>query len=151
MKALSLLQPWASLVIFGEKEIETRSWRPSNKEIDTTIAIHASKAFNAEERQMALMSPFREALKAHGFKTLGDVPRGVILGTVRIVTFERSESVITQLATKELAFGNYEEGRWGWRFADVRRIEPIACRGALSLWPVSEELLAQFRYLDQAA
>ena len=26
MKCISLIQPWASLVLFGEKRIETRNW-----------------------------------------------------------------------------------------------------------------------------
>jgi hypothetical protein len=42
MKALSLTQPWATLVVTGEKEVETRSWRTNHSGM---IAIHASKGF----------------------------------------------------------------------------------------------------------
>ena len=38
MKALSLRQPWATLVAIGAKQIETRSWSTAYR---GTIAIHA--------------------------------------------------------------------------------------------------------------
>ena len=44
MKALSLTQPWAELVVLGEKQWETRSWRTSHR---GRIAIHAAKKFPA--------------------------------------------------------------------------------------------------------
>lgn len=40
MKALSLKQPWASMVANGTKTIETRSWRTSYR---GPLAIHASQ------------------------------------------------------------------------------------------------------------
>jgi activating signal cointegrator 1 len=42
MKALSLMQPWATLLICGEKTVETRSWRTSHRGL---LAVHASKTF----------------------------------------------------------------------------------------------------------
>jgi len=42
MKALTLTQPWASLVAIGAKRIETRSW-PTNYR--GPLAIHAAKGF----------------------------------------------------------------------------------------------------------
>ena len=40
MKAISLLQPWASLVVMGAKTIETRGWGTKYR---GPILIHASK------------------------------------------------------------------------------------------------------------
>lgn len=42
MKALSLTQPWATLVAIGAKKIETRSWSTSYR---GPVAIHASKGY----------------------------------------------------------------------------------------------------------
>ena len=42
MKALTLHQPWASLIADGRKTIETRSWAPPRTLIGERIAIHAS-------------------------------------------------------------------------------------------------------------
>lgn len=41
MKALTIRQPWASLIALGVKHIETRSWRAPQSLIGQTIAIHA--------------------------------------------------------------------------------------------------------------
>ena len=43
MKAISLHQPWASLITVGAKTIETRSWAPPKALIGQRIAIHATK------------------------------------------------------------------------------------------------------------
>jgi hypothetical protein len=43
VKALTIRQPWASLIALGVKHIETRSWRASQSLIGQTIAIHAGK------------------------------------------------------------------------------------------------------------
>ena len=44
MPAISLHQPWASLIAYGVKTIETRSWRPPTKFIGQRIAIHGAKS-----------------------------------------------------------------------------------------------------------
>jgi len=40
VRVLSLLQPWASLLVFGEKQVETRSWKTDYR---GPVAIHASQ------------------------------------------------------------------------------------------------------------
>jgi hypothetical protein len=53
MKAISLWQPWASLIACGAKPFETRSWAPPRELIGTTIAIHAAKKIDKDAAQMA--------------------------------------------------------------------------------------------------
>ena len=53
MKAISLWQPWASLIACGAKPYETRSWAPPSTLIGTTIAIHAAKRVDKDAAQMA--------------------------------------------------------------------------------------------------
>ena len=43
MKALTIHQPWASLITARAKTIETRSWKPPRNMIGERIAIHASR------------------------------------------------------------------------------------------------------------
>lgn len=43
MKAVSLWQPWASLIACGAKTIETRSWPAPRTVVGQRIAIHAAK------------------------------------------------------------------------------------------------------------
>ena len=53
MKAISLWQPWASLIACGAKPFETRSWAPPRELIGTTIAIHAAKKIDKGAAEFA--------------------------------------------------------------------------------------------------
>jgi hypothetical protein len=48
MKAISLWQPWASLIAAGLKPYETRNWAPAPSMIGQTIAIHAAKKIDRD-------------------------------------------------------------------------------------------------------
>jgi hypothetical protein len=47
MKAISLWQPYASLIACGAKPFETRDWAPPRELIGQTIAIHAAKKIDS--------------------------------------------------------------------------------------------------------
>lgn len=53
MKAISLWQPWASLIACGAKPYETRSWAPSVSMIGQPIAIHAAKKIDKGAAEFA--------------------------------------------------------------------------------------------------
>ncbi len=53
MKAISLWQPWASLIACGAKPFETRSYAPPRALIGETIAIHAAKKIDKSAAQFA--------------------------------------------------------------------------------------------------
>ena len=53
MKAISLWQPWASLIAAGAKPYETRSWAPPRELIGQPIAIHAAKKIDKGAAQFA--------------------------------------------------------------------------------------------------
>ncbi len=53
MKAISLWQPWASLIACGAKPFETRHWAPPLELIGKTIAIHAAKKVDKDAAQLA--------------------------------------------------------------------------------------------------
>lgn len=59
MQAISLWQPWASLIAAGVKPFETRDWAPSRALIGQRIAIHAAKKVDREAVQFTreLLSP----------------------------------------------------------------------------------------------
>ncbi|MDD3416807.1 MAG: ASCH domain-containing protein [Lachnospiraceae bacterium] len=42
MKAITIRQPWASLIAHGIKDIENRTWRCPTKHIGTRVLIHAA-------------------------------------------------------------------------------------------------------------
>ena len=63
MKAISLTQPWSSLVAAGEKRIETRSWYTNFR---GALAIHASKSCPREYQLLCFEEPFYTALLSAG-------------------------------------------------------------------------------------
>lgn len=104
MNALTLWQPWASLIASGHKTIETRSWRPPTAAIGKQLAIHAGKDLGhiREIRHLyesgkipQLPDDLRKLCEATyevlGINTLSrrqlKVPTGQILAVVRLVGF----------------------------------------------------------------
>jgi hypothetical protein len=145
MKVISLLQPWATLVVIGAKKIETRSW---NTNFRGTVLVHASKSDKAC-KQIAHLEPFASALKG-----LDELPLGKIIGAVDIVgTAPTSFILLTRDAgiplrqpdgkdrpiqpnwEAEIAFGDYGPGQRAWLLDNpVHFKTAIPCRGSLSLW-----------------
>ncbi len=154
MKALSLNQPYASLIAWGEKRFETRSW-PTN--MRGTIAIHASASVPAWARAAGETEEFRHAYKRNDALGWRSLPRAAILCVAdlvdciptddtspggRLVTALKAvhgphvKDKDTRLA-REMYFGNYEPKRYAWRLDNVRVLpRPIECKGALGLWTV---------------
>ena len=86
MKALSIIQPWAELIVLGHKDIENRTW-PTK--VRGRVAVHASKKYDMIEQAEAMCA----ILEAQQFgQQIGpldirraDVARGAVIGTVEIV------------------------------------------------------------------
>jgi hypothetical protein len=53
MKAISLWQPWASLIACGAKRYETRSWHPPPALIGQFVAIHAARKIDRDAAALA--------------------------------------------------------------------------------------------------
>jgi len=139
MKALTLTQPWASLVAIGAKRIETRSWSTSYR---GPLAIHAAKGFPRDARELSRCKRLGVL-----FGTDYEYPRGVVIATCRLMACVSTTELIgksvyeSDMTEQEEIFGNYEPGRWGWMLADIKACDPIPAKGALGLW--DWETLAQ--------
>jgi hypothetical protein len=136
-KALSLWQPWATLIAIGAKRFETRSWKTDYR---GPMVIHASKRFTVDERGICISQPFARVLKQAGYERLSDIPLGVALCIVDLVDIlptekVRSNSYRAQIFVDELKFGDYSDGRFAWKLENVRRFNaPIPMRGAQGLF-----------------
>ena len=143
MKALTLHQPYATLIAHGAKTIETRGYAPPHQLVGSRIAIHAGKTL------------------AEGWAPSRDLPMGAVVATAQIV---ESFQVLGYLAHDEAAktrllhvsvprpghpryecqiavrdnewnLGNYAPGRWCWALAHVRKLAPpVPARGHQKLW-----------------
>ena len=157
MRALSLTEPWASLVVMGEKKIETRSWKPY---VFEAVAIHASKGFPKSARNFATTNSYCSRSLFHGhFAHVDQLPLGEIIGTAEIVGYLPTEVFTNQndethrqllkqtavnFSAQEREFGNYSENRFGWILRNPLMLKtPIPCKGALGLWKVPADIEAQ--------
>lgn len=153
MRALSLLQPWASLVALGVKRVETRSWRRTVFP-DERIAIHASRGKVATSLEEALLEIVAQGsdVDLRG----SAMPRGVIVATCRVAFIEAtrqqpSDRLLAHIMRErvggvflERELGDWSPNRFLWALDDVRLVvPPIPCRGSLSLWTVPADVAAR--------
>jgi hypothetical protein len=109
--ALTIKQPWASLIIEGHKDIENRGWRTQYRGL---LIIHAGKAVD------------RDSPKKHGH-LLHDpdhLLHGYLLGTVKLV------GCVTTAKSRWAVHGQFH-----WILEDPRPFRsPVPMRGSLRLW-----------------
>src|SRR6476661_5362260 len=150
VKALTLTQPWATLVAVGENSIETRSWGTSYR---GPLSIHSAKGFPRDARELCRMSPYRGRLRRHGYADALSLPLGALIAVAELVDVMkftrgslrdvRARAKRRELPPHEADFGDFSPGRYGWVLTDVRALrEPIPARGMLGLWEVPEDTQA---------
>lgn len=147
MKALSILQPWASLIVGGPlaagvKRTENRGRSlatAARKLVGHRIAIHASKRID-EDAFVAIRDQtfgFDLQLAEIPHAKIKDFPRGAIAG---VATLGRVFDEYDVLSDDERRFFT---GDHGIRFDDARWLrEPITCSGALGFWAVPDDVAA---------
>lgn len=148
MKAISLWQPWATLMAVGAKQCETRSWGTSHR---GPLAIHAAKAPLPWMVDIirADWQWWRDAFEKAGFEIeperkligFGGLPRGCIIATVDLVSCTRTTAENAP-PYPERAFGDYTPGRYHWHTANCKRLDtPIPFKGKQGFFNVPDELL----------
>jgi len=158
MKALTLTQPWALLVAIGAKRFETRSWNTAYR---GPLAIHAAKSLDPVGgegglRELCWSEPFASVLAPYDYEFLLRKTRGTIVAVGSLYdTFtsddaawllRESYSYRAQAGEHELAFGNYEPGRFAFQLTRLVPLdEPISCRGQLGLWDVPADIAADLQ------
>ncbi|HXO26303.1 MAG TPA: ASCH domain-containing protein [Thermoanaerobaculia bacterium] len=116
--ALTVRQPWASLIIWGLKGVEIRSW---STDLRGTLVIHASKTVDdAAMRRFHLQS----------------LPTGSVLGAVSLVDVEALTSRRWgELAVDHLDLGSFTPGLYAWHLAEPRALDdPLPWRGERGLF-----------------
>ena len=125
MHALSVMQPWASLIVLGAKRIETRTWRTGFR---GRLAVHSSSRLPRDYFDLCCREPIRAALLRSPWNR---PPRGVLLGTVEVRDCVRVEDLET-LGEQERAMGDFSPGRWAWLLGDP---QPLPWLVPVRGWP----------------
>ena len=123
MKALTIKQPWATLIMQGDKRFEFRSWQTKYR---GDLLIHAGKGID------------KEAMKRLAKYLPEELPYGKILGKVNLVDCIKMSPEFKELLLKEnrdiYTKSSFQEN-YGWQVSDVEVFEnPIDVKGHLSLW-----------------
>lgn len=158
MKAVTIWQPWASLIACGAKKYETRGWPTKYR---GPIAIHA-----ALKKPPAPWPELGEVLDQYAEKMgrLDELPRGAIIATAELVNVWRivhhpgtdvdeaknipigAESLTLDKhapdfgdffvpTAQEMALGDWTPGRYAWELANVKILPvPIPIKGKQGLW-----------------
>lgn len=132
MKALSLHQPYAELILQGRKTIETRTWRTAHR---GAFALHAAWKVEGEIAKLYDLHP--ESLVS-----------GALIGTAEIVEMiEFDDASWVALRDQHLVPDEHHNYRVGWRIVNPRRLAaPIPMRGLPGLFPLDPEIIEQMQY-----
>lgn len=119
MKALSIRQPWAYLIVAGIKPVENRTWLTHYR---GPLTIHAgvrpaSETIERIEQHYGIKIP-REQLQFGG-----------IVGTAELTGIVMSSS------------SPYFEGPYGWVLTKPRRVKFVSWRGQQGLFDVPDDVL----------
>lgn len=114
MKALSIRQPWAWLIVKGHKDIENRTWSTSYR---GEILIHASKTIDKAAMHMAI---------SRGWKLPDFIKTGGIIGMARIDDcVESSDS-------------GWFQGPYGFRLSHQSQLPFHPCPGKLGIFELPD-------------
>jgi len=145
-KAISLWQPWASLVARGVKTYLTLL-KPTDYR--GPIAIHAARVLDLAG------SPDQLCMAALGSNWTNSLPLSAMVAVADLVDVQEGREVERRLTRADRAAGSYGPGRWAWRIENVRPIRkaiPTPGRQGLFTWRAPEDLHDRLGApLDQAA
>lgn len=137
MKALTIKEPWATLIIDGYKKYEFRSWKTNYR---GKILIHAG------------MSEEKDMLKKFKDYNL-NCSKGMIIGEALLtdcilVTKEFEEEL---LKIDKTVYGREShEMKYAWELENVIKYDkPILIKGKLGLWNYEEETMHEMRLNDE--
>ena len=134
MKALSITEPYATLIRNGIKKIETRSWKTNYR---GDLLIHASSTRIPKE--------YRLNKELMNLVDIDDLHFGQIVCKCLLVDcIEMTDEVIKDIKENyptEYVCGFYEKGRYAWILEDIQPVNDIKVKGCLGLWDCDKEMI----------
>jgi hypothetical protein len=128
MKTISIYQPWATLIILGLKQYETRDYPIAHR---GPLAVHAAK--NRDYLHLYFDPAFQPWLEPWGYRSPDDLPLGAVLGTVNLLNVYQSDKCNPNAF--ERAWGDWSKGRFVWKLDLIERFaEPVPAQGQQGLW-----------------
>lgn len=133
MLALSLWQPWASLVASGVKHHETRHWRTSYR---GWLAVHAAKRRDCGGE--GLVSRYLPE------RSIESLPRGAFVAIAWLRDCLSTEAVRPDVVDEDC--GDWTPGRYAWRLTRLIALPvPVVGRGQQGLWRLDADTELRLR------
>ena len=124
MKAVSVRQPWAWLIIHAGKDIENRTWATRHR---GPLLIHAS--LTPDPRLDDIRQILTDEFDIHIPPTT-ELDFGGIVGRVNLVDCFKVSPIVSPNDSPWL------EGPWAWKLADPEPLPFSACKGRLKIFDV---------------
>jgi hypothetical protein len=156
VKALTIWQPWASLIIAGAKPYEFRGWRAPRSIIGQRIVIHAAakKIDRAEVYALFNALAFRERSEDHRHEAAatclvpeiampvlnkwieGDLPMACGIGTAFVGEPRIGTDIAEEFGVPRANDSDRDQhANWGWPMLEVEVWpQPVPMRGAQGFW-----------------
>lgn len=148
MKALTIWQPWASLILAGVKPYEFRSWPAPRALCDTRIAIHAGARpvkrpeiadlivrLKSGEAWTTALKPEALPLLERWHASPAVLPTASVLGTAVLGNPVRAEAIVAEFGGPVNDSDRDQHSNWAWPLTEIERVEPIVpAKGAQGFW-----------------
>lgn len=149
MKALTIRQPWASLIVAGVKDVENRSWPVPDWLFGEPLAIHSAARLDKAAHAARATVLAGEAVPGGHFIALDAQSAqacGIVLGSVEVVGCHHADDCDEAL---RIASGNEHVrmfcSRWAepdayhWVITQPEIWQPMALTGRQGLWDLPAE------------
>lgn len=132
IKAISIWQPWASLIAVGAKKYETRSWHPHYRGLLLICSSIRKTAL------INLARDYPEVLRVVSRKMMrpSDFPLGMAVAIADLVTTIQTHRITPIGVDDEFTLGDFSPGRYAWKLENVRAIDPFPVKGRQGLFDV---------------
>ena len=153
MKALTIYQPWATLITLGVKHMETRSWDTKYR---GPVAIHAGLAWPCRIGEHALIGEFDIERDQSGLLLRGKslswpyrLPMGAVVAIGDLFQTRSTTATGHHPDDRERALGDHSPGRYAFSITSISRLpNPIPAVGHQGFWDwrMPDGLNQQLRY-----
>ena len=140
MQALTIQEPWASLLIKGKKKFETRNWQRNYRGL---LAIHSGKRSVHPFDYPLGLSEILDDLEITQDNLNNNKQKIIAIATLKEIHLMTDKFINEQTQIERLT-GFWQPGGYAWELTDIQPVsEPILVRGMPGLWEVSDKIQQQ--------
>ena len=154
IKALTIKQPWASAIAFGDKRVENRSWPTAYRGL---LAIHAGASidWDAAEKAWPAAGLTLYVAGAPRKAWTASLPLGAVIAVAELTGCHPRYHICNPTGIPQTVCSDWSAwGQCHWLLDNVRPLpDPVPCKGMLGLWRLPDEVekavLAQLEEADR--